>query len=258
MTLPDFARSFLTFRIDALKKPPVTASHKPPYSLNNARIQIDCRCVVTEHDTGRESRFVLGASCKTERVGVDRDIWTEPNADFVPIFSETHFLHLKTYAKCGMDVELFGHGGLRQPDRQHGLVSDAFDAVRVDLVEAPAKELATAREIVSATLENRPLAARTTFNSERYTAVVDYPVKTMNANERDQIYQTDTGPILYPDLTREPDDLLAGMELAFAAFNCPDWVEFIVRAPTQVVAGVSVQHYSVSRRVDCRNQVFGL
>ncbi len=258
MTLPEFARSFLTFRIDTLKKPPATASHKPPFSLNNARIQIDCRCVVTERETGVEQRFVLGANCKTERVGVERDIWTEPNADFVPVFSDTHFLHLKTYAKCGTDVELYGHEGRPQTDRQHGLISDAFDDVRIELAEAPAEELATAREIVAATLDNRPLVARTVIQTERYTATIDYPVKTMNANERDGIYQTDTGPILFPDLTREPDELLAGMELAFAAFNCPDWAEFIVRSPTSVADDIAVQHYSKGVRLDCRNRVFGL
>ena len=44
----DFSRSFLTFRIDTLKKPPQTVSHQPPYSLNNARIQLDCVCDVTD------------------------------------------------------------------------------------------------------------------------------------------------------------------------------------------------------------------
>jgi hypothetical protein len=258
MKLPDFSRSFLTFRIDTLKKPPATASHKPPFSLNNARIQIDCRCVVTGCETGKEERFVLGASCKTERVGVERDIWTEPNADFVPVFSETHFLHLKTYAKCGTDVELFGHEGRPQTDRQHGLIFDAFDDVRIDVVEVPAKELTTAEEIVQATLDNRLLVARTRIQSDRYTAVIDYPVKTMNANERDWIYQTDTGPILFPDLTREPRDLMAGMELAFAAFNCPEWTGFIVRTPTPVADGIEVQHYSKTIRLVCRNQVFEL
>ena len=36
--------------------------------------------------------FALGANCKTEQVGVDRDIWMEPNADFVPIMSGLRFL----------------------------------------------------------------------------------------------------------------------------------------------------------------------
>lgn len=255
MTLPDFSRSFVTFRIDALKRPPTTASHKPPFSLNNARIQIECRCVVTERATGDAQAFVLGASCKTERVGVDRDIWTEPNADFAPIFSDKRFMHLKTYAKCGTNVGLYGQDA-RQSDRQAGLTADAFDNVRIELIEGEAVELKSPREIVEATLDNRLLTARTTLESERYTAVIDYPVKTMNANERDWIYQTDTGPVLFPDLTRGPDDLIAGFELAFAAFNCPDWTEFIIRAPTAAAPDLDVCHYSRTARADCRNQIF--
>jgi len=252
----DFGRSFVTFRIDTLKRPPVTASHEPPFSLNNARIQIDCVCTIIERATGREQSFVLGASCKTERVGVDRDIWLEPNADFVPIFSHTHFMHLKTYAKCGMDVEPFGQEGRRQSDRQHGLIRDAFDDLRVDLVETGAKELGSPREIVEATLSNLPLVARTTIENERWSAVLDYPIKTMNANERDWIYQVDTGTVLFPDLSRGDEDMITGLELAYCAFNCPDWAEFIIRAPTPITDSVDVQHYSSVSRVDCLNQVF--
>lgn len=255
-SVPDFARSFLTFRIDALKRPPVTASHKPPFSLNNARIQIECRCVITEQSTGRTQTFVLGASCKTERVGVDRDIWLEPNADFVPIFSDTHFMHLKTYARCGLDVELYGHEGHRQSDRQHGLIGDAFDSVRVDIVETDAQELQSPQEIVEATLANHRLVARTTIETTQYCAVIEYPVKTMNANERDWIYQTDTGPVLLPDLSCGFEQLMSGLELAYSAFNCRDWTEFLVRVPTPVAGDVNVQHYSRTSRVDCLNQVF--
>ena len=100
----DFACSFLTFRIDTLAKVPQTVSHPPPFSLNNARIQVECRCVVTETATGWSETFVLGANCKTERVGVERDIWTEPNADFVPVYSSTRFMNLKTYARTGIGV----------------------------------------------------------------------------------------------------------------------------------------------------------
>lgn len=251
----DFSRSFLTFRIDTLKKPPTTASHEPPFTLNNARIQVECRCRVTDMQTGLTQTFVLGASCKTERVGVERDIWTEPNADFVPIFSGDGFMHIKTYASAGVDVDLYPHGSGRQSDRQTGRIVDAFDELRIDLVEGPAVVLNTAEEIVAATLANRPLAACTTIRSTRYTAVIEYPVKTMNANERDMIYQTDTGPVLLPDLDCPADDLLTRLELAFAAFNSLDWVEFLVRVATPVGGDANVYHYARSIRRDCQNQV---
>ena len=51
MNTIDFARSFLTFRIDTLKKPPQTVSHPPPYTLNSARIQLDCVCDIRDRRT---------------------------------------------------------------------------------------------------------------------------------------------------------------------------------------------------------------
>ena len=77
----------------------------------------------------------------------------------------------------------------------------------------------------------------------------------MNASERDFVYQTDTGPVIMPDFSRDPDDLIVGLELAFIAFNSPDWAEFVVRVPTSVGEGIEVNHYSKFVRYDTQNQV---
>lgn len=250
-----FSESFVTFRLDFDRKPPATVSHRPPYSLNNARIQIECRCLISEKNTGVTQTFVLGASCKTERVGVDCNIWTKPNADFAPIFSRDRFMNIKTFARVGIEVEHYPPGSGTQSDRQSGRISDVFDDVRIDLAEVDADVLATASDIVDATLANQLLVAQTTIENDRYSAVIEYPVKTMNANERDLVYQTDTGPVLLPDLLRPPDELLTGFELGFAAFNCPDWIEVLMRVPTEISETVRVYHYSGSVRMDCSNRV---
>ena len=258
MNTIDFARSFITFRIDTLKKPPITVSHKPPFSLNNARIQVECRLEVVEKASGLRQEFLLGASCKTERVGVERDIWLAPNADFVPVLSAEKFLTIKSYARIGLEQQVrFYTQKTVQPDRQTGGVAEAYDSLRLDVATCPGELLATPEEIVKATLGNEVLVARTEIENARYRTVIEYPIKTMNANERDMIYQTDTGPILYPDLSREPDDLIGGIELAFAAFNCPSWIELLLRVPTDVGEGVQVYHYNQSLRLEgVKNQVF--
>ena len=254
----DFSRSFLTFRIDTLKKPPQTVSHKPPFTLNNARIAIDCRCEMRDKRTGATQEFVLGVNCKTERVGVERDIWTEPNSDFVPVFSRDRFLNIKTFDRAGKQVLLYPPSLGVQPERQTGIVSEAFDSVRIDLAYRDSEVLQTLDQIIEAVLANHPLVARSTIEADRYVAVLDYPVKTINANERERIYQTDTGPLLLPDFPCEPEDLISGFELAFAAFNSPDWIEFLVRAPTPIAEGVSVYHYSRAVRFDATNQIIRL
>jgi hypothetical protein len=254
----DFARSFLTFRIDTLKKPPQTVSHQPPYSLNNARIQLDCVCDITEKYTGNLQRIVLGVSCKTERVGVTSEIWTVPNADFVPIVSADRFLNVKTYAWIGEEqtVTLYGLGK-PQPDRQFGLTAEAFDSLRIHVEECPGELLTTPQAAISAAYAHHPLTAVTDYETDRYQVALTYPVKTFNVNERDNVYQTDTGPVLFPDLTRPPEELIAGLELTFSAFNGPEWIEFLVRAPTGVPGGARVYHYTRPIRLDgVRNRLF--
>lgn len=255
MEVLDFSRSFFTFRVDTLKKPPKTTSHKPPSTLNNARIQIDCRCQIKEMGTGKVHEFLLGANCKTERVGVDRDIWLDPNADFVPIFSREKFMQVKTYARADNSAMLYPPSLGVQAERQVWVVAEAFDSLRIDLKTCEGEVLERPDQIVESTLANERQVARTEIETERYLATIDYPVKTMNVSERDGIYQTDTGPVLLPDLSREPGDLIEGFELAFSAFNSPAWTEFIVRTKQAIAKEISVYHYCKPVRRDCRNQV---
>jgi hypothetical protein len=254
----DFARSFLTFRIDAAKKEPITVSHKTPFSLNNARISIECRCEITDKQTRQSEEFVLGANCKAEQVGVERDIWHQPNADFVPIFSRDRFLTLKTYDRADRKVMLYPPSRGEQPHRLTGRTAEAFDSVRIDLCHCEGTTLETADQIVDAVLENRRLVARTEIENENYVALIEYPIKTMNANERDKIYQPDTGPVILPDLSRKSEDMISGLELAFVAFNTPNWAEFLVRVATPIAEGISVFHYARSVRCDTRNEVVRL
>jgi hypothetical protein len=46
------------------------------------------------------------------------------------------------------------------------------------------------------------------------------------------------------------------MELAFSAFNVPEWTEFIVRTPTEIAGGAAkVWHYSKAVRLDAHNEM---
>lgn len=69
METVDFARSFLTFRIDYLKRQAETASHEPPSSLNNARILLECICTVEDSESGKTLTFVMGVIYLTQQVG---------------------------------------------------------------------------------------------------------------------------------------------------------------------------------------------
>jgi hypothetical protein len=248
--LLEFGRSTLLFRIDLDVLPPPTLSHKPPFQMNNARIQIDSVCRITERASGQVHTFVLGGDCKTERVGAERDLFLEPNADFIPIFSDDGFMHIKTFARAGTHAQAWPPGSGEQSDRLTAKLTDTFVDAHLDLVEREGERLADSRAIVDAVLANDAIVGVHRVQTDRYDVDIEYPAKTINANERDIVYQTDTGPILWPDLERDPADLLPGLELAFTAANAPDWAQIIVRGRTSIADGVEVYHYANSIRVE--------
>ncbi len=142
-----------------------------------------------------------------------------------------------------------------EPERNTGRIADAFDRVTTHIHRTEGELLQSSGEIIAAVLSHASLTAQTQFETDQYIATLEYPVKTINASERDNIYQTDTGPVLFPDLSREPDSLIEGLELAFCAFNCPGWAEFLLRVPTPITDDISVLHFSRSIHLETRNRL---
>ena len=257
MTVPDFAASFLTFRIDWDLKPSRTSSHKPPFTLNNARIQIESSCKIGDRATGVARSFVLGASCKTEYVGVEKDMWTQPNADFCIILSADSFLILKSWDRNNKGVMRYPASLGEQTERQSGRVSDTYERVSINLRRLSAQRLEGARAIVEATLAGERLVGRCAFNlHDRYDIEIDFPIKTINVNEREWFYQTDTGPVLFPELKAESRSWIDSFRLAYVAFNRADWAEFILQVPTPLSEDISVNHYSLTAGRHADNTIF--
>ncbi len=254
MNIYDYSRSTLTFRIDTTAQKPITVSHKPPYSLNNARITVECCCEVTDKKNNSNIMYVLGADCKTERIGVKADIWTEPNAGFRLLAGGDEMLIIKNWAHRGIKVMLHPESLGAQPLRQSNLIKNAWSDFHLDLHTTSGKVLDSAESIVRATLENHQLLAQRDYDDGDFHVCIQHPVKTMNANERDNVYQTDTGPIILPDFSPKRLDQaerrIEIFDLAYSAFNCPQWAEFVICVPTPAAEQISVDHYSKFRRID--------
>ena len=144
----DFSRSFVTFRIDVAKRQPRTVTHPLIVTVNNARIQLDCRCEITSKSTGVSYEFVLGCSCKTELVGAGTGIWTEPNADFIPIFSKDRFITLKAFDRVGRQVMLHPPALGMQPERHTGRIAEAFDRVTTHIHRTEGELLESGEDIM--------------------------------------------------------------------------------------------------------------
>lgn len=258
MQVPDFQRSYLTFTTDDNLKEVRTRSHPAPYRFNAARIQLECVCTLTSSNN-LVQRYVLGAACRSEIVGVERDLWLHPNADFCPIANEEEVLILKSWISNQVKVMLEPSSLGSQPERQIGLTSDLFSEFSIDVVEAQGEVLVSTEQIIDATDTQRPLIARLQYEDSDYRVCIDHPVKTMNINPHDGVFQTDTGPILMPDFTRKLEQglLVSTFELAFEAFNQPTWAEMVIRRPTPITRDhkVTANHYEETRRIEEMNNL---
>lgn len=253
MKVLDFQRSFVVFEIDFDRKPTQTVSDTRQNRHNRARIQIDCRCQVTD-PTGKSTDYFLGESCKTELVAVAREvgIFVKPNADFRPVMSDEHTLFFKSWERNRNGSTATGSHSERQVVRTR----EAFTHHALQLAYREGTRLTSATDIVKATDEGRPLIARTEFSLAAYCIRLDYPVLTFDVSEKLLAFQTDTGPVIFPELSEPHTHALDTFRLAFCAFNAPDWIEFIVQKPTPVGSGISVNHYSESVQITgCQNSI---
>ena len=254
----DFANSFFHFETDHTGDSPVTITVKQPITRNQVRIPIDCRCEIIDSETGETEQFILGASCKTEKVNVDRDIWLMPNADFCLVAAEDTFLIIKRFEQCNVDVPQ--ETGMAKPlRRQVGENKAAWAKHSRNVRMAEGRLLETPQQVIEASLNDRPMTSRTEFQlSDGRRVMVEYPVKTINVSQRDGYYQVDTGPILFPDLSVGHELFVGNFRLAYIAHNCPDWAEFIVNVPTSVSDDIRVDHYSRPIRLDTKNSMIEL
>ena len=256
-TACDFNTSFFHFEIDHKVRPAITITAKQPIPHNQVRIPLECRCEVTDGD-GQKGHYVLAASCKTERVGVEQDIWMNPNADFCVVCSDEDFVIIKRWQEC--DITLERESGMAQPvERQVGKCDEAWTGHRRDVQMVAAQLLESNQQIIEATLGNRPIVSRTEFDlSSGQHVMIEYPIKTINVSNRAGNYQVDTGPVLYPDLSIGHEQFVGNFRLAFIAHNCPQWAEFVVNVPTPISGGAQVNHFSKPMRVDGRNSMLEL
>lgn len=261
----DFYRSFMRFRIDLNITQPKTVSQPPPFTLNNARFPLECVCRVTPGganatDANTTVQYVLGASCKAEQVHVREDIWHDPAADMCLIASTDEFLVIKSWDCNNRGVMLSPPTLGPQPERQAGKCSDAFTDLKIDLRETAGHLLETTEEIVNAVLNNRALVSQTEFSLPDGTKVViEYPVKVINASEREMFYQVDTGPVMVPDPSAfDGTHAISALRLAFMAHNTLGCTELLLNVPTAIGQGVSVNHYSKVMKVNAVNRLIGV
>ena len=93
----------------------------------------------------------------------------------------------------------------------------------------------------------------------------------MNTHRGRNMYQVDTGPVAFPDLTRRHERNVDGISLAFVAFNEPDHASFVLEVPTPILSEntkgakvekgtelCNVHHYSHRLTLPAKNRLYAV
>lgn len=224
-----------------------------PSRANAVRFWVESRTTVINDATGTSTEFYQCASCKSENTFAEKDLFHKDNYDFLPIFG-------------GEDLLIF-----RRPVRISERYRDITKAENVwgvpilKLRQAErVTELDTWEKIRDTTAAGVPIVTQTELENPDtgLRAIIECPVKTMNVNLERSIYQVDTGPIAFPDLTRHYNPLIECLSLAFIAFNAPHFADFIIEQPTPVIEdGVErcqIYHYSNPFSLPAKNRILAV
>jgi hypothetical protein len=228
---------------------------------NEVRFWVESRTRILDNRTGRWEDYVQCASCKSEDTFGTGNLFYADNYDFLPIFGPEEGLIFRRKAYLNANYRGF------RP------ASEMWGGMQYHLVEARCEELTDTEAILAATKAFRPLVAQTEIwdDATGLRAILEYPVKTMNTTttaadyrrSEPSLYQVDTGPLAYPDLSRRDARAVEGIVLAYVAFNEPGCASFVLEVPTPLRENgaegselARVYHFSERLVRPARNRVF--
>ncbi|MFT5090963.1 MAG: hypothetical protein ACI906_004794 [Candidatus Latescibacterota bacterium] len=231
MQVLDYGRSFVTFTT--------------PGRGNNARLQIESITSITDARTQQTQDYYFYASCKSEDTFAKKDLFHADNYDFCGIFSTDQYAIFRTQATH--------HAAFRE----EGLWRDRFEDVSWHLRYAQARALETSEQIVDASLVGDLLIGRVEWVEGPLSIRLEFPIKTMNANDEHMLWQVDTGPLAFPAGAGDGDLLIAHLSPAYVAYNAAHFADFVVQAPMEV-GGTEITHYGKCVTVPSQTHVLNI
>ena len=219
--------------------------------INRVRFWVESRTILIDGETRTE--FYQCGSCKSENTFGEKDLFYADNYDFLPILGEGHWLVFRRTARLNPSYRMiksvedyWGPPLLKLREAKKVAVLDSWEKIR-DMTAAAA-----------------PIVSRTELSDEAtgLRAIIEAPVKTLNISIPKSMYQVDTGPIGYPDLSQRFEPRIDCLKLAFVAFNAPHFADFIVEQPTAVIEDevekCQIHHYSKPFSVPAKNTLLAV
>jgi len=218
---------------------------------NVPRFQVESRTRIIDEKNGTSEDFYQCASCKSEYTFAAKNLFQADNFDFMPVFGSKDTLIFRRKSYLNTDYRTIS------PSEQlwGGPVFQTRKATSRTLLK-------NNTEIQRATLRGMLIISQIEIWDEHtgLRAIIECPVRTMNIDKALKLYQVDTGPILWPDLSQRYGRAIDSLSLAFVAFNSPDFADFIIEAPTPIKKDnneiLVVYHYSVIKSFVAKNRIY--
>ena len=221
---------------------------------NEVRFWVESRTRLIDQQAGTTEDYIQCASCKSENTFAETELLMEDNYDFLPIFGPELCVIFRR--KAWLNPEY----------RETRLAEEMWGGPISHLIEAgAARELKSDQDILDATYAFDPIVAQTEITNADtgLTAIIEYPVKTMNTIRASRTYQVDTGPIAFFDLTRRAERPIDQLSLAFVVFNAPHFADFVIEGPTTIGDGrpdgdTRVHHYANRVSLPATNRLYAM
>ena len=221
---------------------------------NQVRLWIESRTRIIDENSGVEEDYLQAGSCKSEHTFAPKDLFVKDNYDFMPIFGPERSVIFRRKAWLNPNYA------------DYRPTSGMWGGPKYHLVEVESyEEVKSNQEVLEAAHSFEPIVGQTEIwnNKTKLRAIIEYPVKTLNNNIEDDIYQVDTGPVGLPDLSKTCDHHIERFSLAFVAFNVPEFADFVIESPTAIREDGAegkeicrVRHYSKIISLEARNRLY--
>lgn len=208
-----------------------TAASPAPVEQNDVRLQVESLVRLYDPEASLTRTIYQCAACKAENTfdaAGPGDLFKRPNYDFLPV-------------ACGSELLIFRRGVLAAESgyRSYYPSVPAFGDLRAHIVAARGVErLTDFQAVAKASSAGRPIIGRTVLadSGTGLRAELEYPIKTINVRYRPDVYQFDTGPVLFPDLGVLRGNWADYLSLAFLAYETrtDGYADFVIESPVPV------------------------
>lgn len=216
---------------------------------NAVRFLIESRMEIFDMKTRKSTFFYQAASCKSENTFAEKNLFMEDNYNFIPVFEETNkiiiFRSYVPWREKYISIDDKNSNTFRVWGKPEFLLKKIENAILLE----------NNKMIINATHKGLILIGRTEITDEKtgLKTTIEYPVKTMNTNIEKQVYQVDTGPVLYPHIGERK------MSIAYIAFNTKGFSDFVIEQPTPIKDNVVIPHFSgIIKNVPCTNLLYAV